>query len=358
MGFPDIRIIDAHVHQWDPFRTPREFGPLAKLYRRLPVPIDIGFRLAPRRDRQFIGDPTAYLRPYLPEDYRRDIAEVPVDTLVHIEVEWSARDPLAKADETAWVARLPFDGRPELGAIVAGAHPAAPRFAEVLDAHLAASPLVCGIRTMVAHHPDPAVRSFTRVESELTTKEFLTGFGALAERAMSFEAWVYSHALPDVAALAQRYPEVPIVLNHLGTPAGVFGPVGKRTGTDPSQRRKLFARWRDDLSELATHANVVAKVSGLTMPILGHPVPPRGTSTPVATLLDRLAPMIEHAVEVFGAGRLLWGSNYPVDKPITNIANSMRTIADAVTGCGGSASDLEQIFRRTAARVYRISSAR
>ncbi|MFI9506626.1 amidohydrolase family protein [Nocardia sp. NPDC052566] len=357
MDFPNIRIIDAHMHQWDPFTTPRDFGPLAKLFRFLPLPIDMAMRLGPRRDIQFAGDPSAYLHPYLPSDYRADAADTPVAAVAHIEVEWAAKEPLAKADETAWVARLPFDdGGPELGAILGSADPAAPGFAAVLDAHLAASPLFCGIRTMVAHHHDPAVRSFTKTESVLTTGEFLDGFAHLAERELGFEAWVYSHALPDVSALARRYPEVPIVLNHLGTPAGIFGAVGKRTGTNPSLRREIFVRWRDDLAELASHANVVAKVSGLMMPILGHPVPRRGTATPVSVLLDRVAPLVEHALDAFGADRLLWGSNYPVDKPITSIANSVRTIAEAITGHGGGATELGQVFHGTAARVYRINS--
>ena len=29
-------IIDSHIHQWDPFTTPREASRLAPLYRRAP----------------------------------------------------------------------------------------------------------------------------------------------------------------------------------------------------------------------------------------------------------------------------------------------------------------------------------
>ncbi|RJO72319.1 hypothetical protein D5S18_24545 [Nocardia panacis] len=357
MNFPDIRIIDAHIHQWDPFTTPREFSAIARAMRVLPLPESAAVRLGRRRDREFVGDPAAFLRPYLPADYRADAAGVPVDTVAHIEVQWAAEDPVAEADETGWVARLPFDREgPELGAIVASADPAEPRFAALLDAHLAASPLVCGIRTMVAHHPDSGVRSFTKVENALTTKEFLAGFGELAERGLSFDAWVYSPALPDVAALAERFPEVPIVLDHLGTPAGIFGRVGRHTGDNPAHRREVFLRWRDDLAALAAHPNVVAKVSGLAMPILGHPIPPRAIPTPVGTLLDRVAPMVHHAMDVFGTNRLLWGSNFPIDKPVTSIANSLRTIATALTDHGANPTDLRHVFHDTAHHTYRITT--
>jgi predicted TIM-barrel fold metal-dependent hydrolase len=209
---------------------------------------------------------------------------------------------------------------------------------------------------MVAHHPDPGVRSFCKTGGALTTKAFLDGFAVLAERGLSFEAWVYSQQIPEVTALAQRYPEVTIVLNHLGTPAGIFGPVGKYTGADPGRRHDLFVRWRDDIATLATHPNVVAKVSGLAMPVLGHPVPVRGNPAPVVQLLDRTAPLLHHAFDVFGAQRLIWGSNYPVDKPITSIANSAQTVVDILADRGGSAAELDQVFRANAQRVYGIDA--
>ncbi|WP_433713745.1 amidohydrolase family protein [Nocardia sp. CA-084685] len=357
MDLSDIRVIDSHIHQWDPFRTPREFSRTAKLLRMLPIPIDGAKRVAPRRDREFVGDPTAYANPYLPANYRADADGVPVESIVHIEVGWTGKGTLARADETKWVAGLPFGGdNPALGAIIGSADPAAPDFALLLDAHRAASTLLRGIRAHVAHHPDSDVRPYASHEGALATKEFLDGFAALAERGLSFEAWVYSHALPDVTALAERYPEVPIVLDHLATPAGIFGPVGKRTGTNPSLRRELFIRWRDDLTALAEKPNVVAKVSGLMMPILGHQVPPRGTPTPVPVLLDRISPLITHAYDVFGADRLLWGSNFPVDKPITTIADSAEVIAAAINNHGGGHDELEKIFRTNAQRTYRIES--
>ncbi|WP_280245300.1 hypothetical protein [Nocardia abscessus] len=107
MDLSEIRIIDAHIHQWDPFTTPRDFSALAKVFRLLPVPVDVAKRLAPRRDREFVGDPVAYLRPYLPFDYRADAGNAPIEVVAHIEVEWSQPGPLGKAGETAWVAGLP-----------------------------------------------------------------------------------------------------------------------------------------------------------------------------------------------------------------------------------------------------------
>ncbi|WP_024802464.1 amidohydrolase [Nocardia sp. BMG51109] len=357
MDLAGMSVVDAHVHQWDPLRTPRDFSTLARAFRYIPVPVDLVARLASRRDREFVGDPDIYVRPYLPADYRTDLGEVPVEALVHMEVQWAGEAPEAKADETRWVASLPLGvDTPALGAIIGSADPAAEGFAALLDAHRSASPLFRGIRTMVTHHPDPDVRSFCTSPGALTEKAFLDGFATLAERGLSFEAWVYSDQLPDVTALARRYPEVTLVLNHLGTPAGIFGPVGRYTGIHPGRRRELFVQWRDDIATLATHPNVVAKLTGLGMPILGHPVPKRGVPTPVPELLDRTAPLLRHVFDVFGTQRLMWGSNYPVDKPITSIANSAQVIVEVLTERGGGAAELQQVFRGNAQRVYGIDA--
>ncbi|UFS95686.1 amidohydrolase family protein [Nocardia huaxiensis] len=349
-----MTVVDAHIHQWDPLTTPREFSGLAKLFKYVPVPIDVAKRLAPRKDREFVGDPAPFVKPYLPADYRADAGEVPVEAIVHIEVEWSGRQLHAQANETRWVESLPFGvDTPALGAIVGAADPAAPGFADLLDAHLSASRRFRGIRTRVEHHPDSGIRQHS-APGALTSHKFLDGFAALVERKLTFDAWVYSQQLPDVTALATRYPDATIVLNHLATPAGIFGPVGKHTGSNPSLRRELFLRWRDDISALAANPNAVAKVSGLMMPILGHPVPPRGMPTPVPELLDRISPMLHHALDAFGADRLIWGSNFPVDKPITSLPNAAMAVATALTDHGADAAALDQVFRLTAQRVYGV----
>lgn len=355
MDLSDLRIIDAHIHQWDPLATPRDFSHLARLFRYLPVPIHLAAKLARRSDREFVGDPTAYAHPYLPADYRADAVGVPVAGVAHIEVDWSNTGPTAKADETRWVASLPFGvDTPRLTAILGSADPAAPGFPELLDAHQTASPLFRGIRTMVAHHPDPGVRQFAPTEDALTSSAFLDGFAELVRRGLVFEAWVYSNQLPQVTGLAKRYPEATIVLDHLATPVGLFGRIGKHTGRTPEDRRDLLLRWQDDLAALAEHPNVVAKVSGLAMPILGHPVPRRGSTTTAPVLLDRIRPLLTHAMDCFGTERLIWGSNSPVDKPITTIADSAQAVGTALTEHGGDRADLARVFGGNAERVYRI----
>jgi len=347
MTLPDgLRIVDPHIHQWDPFTTPKLVSGPAKLVRRLPVLRPVLLKVFPKRDREFVGDPTHVINTYLPTDYRVDAGDLPVESVVHVEAGWADHEDVA--GETAWVAGLPFgtDG-PGLGAVVCHADPREGRVAAVLDRNLAASPLLRGVRCSAAHHPDPGVRDWND-EGLLSNPDFLRGFAAIAERNLSFEAWVYSHQLPQVATLAREYPEATIVLDHYATPVGLVGPRGKATGQTDAARRDLFARWSDDLAEVAACPNVVAKHSGLGMPILGWQGRPG-----FAQYRDTIAPLVTRTHELFGPDRSLWASNFPMDKPIVSLPDTIEALLEIL----GSDADPQKLLRDNARRIYRIGDA-
>ena len=346
-------IVDPHIHQWDPFTTPRVVSREARLFRPLPRVPRVFRYVVPRGDREFIGDPHHILKPYLPDDYRRDTGAVDIASVVHIENSWKGVDGPAFVDETSWVASLPFgqSGAPELGAVVAHVDPRWPDVASVLDAHESVTPLLRGIRCAAANHPDPAVRDHVPEPALLRDSAFLKGFAAVAERDLSCELWIFSHQLPDAVVLAKEFPETTFVLDHYATPVGIFGPRGRSTGRSPEERSSILGRWRDDIADLAQLPNVVAKHSGLGMPVLGgDPARPYDESD-IDLLAERAAPLVQHTQEVFGADRTMWASNYPMDKPVHTIPASILTIRTAL----GSDADLELLLKDVARRVYRIA---
>lgn len=356
-----LRLIDPHIHQWDPYVTPREISLPAKLTRRIPALYAPVTKLVPKADREFIGDAQYVLAPYLPSDYLTDTRAdtgVDVEAIVHIEAAWHGKGPLGSVGETEWIAGLPFGvgGAPVLGGIVVRADPTSGAIGELLDAHLAASDLVRGVRCSGAHHDDPGVRSWTSRAGLLASAEFLRGFASIADRGLSFEAWVYSHQLADVARLAQEYPQTTIVLDHYATPVGLFGPRGRSTGYTAADRAGILARWHDDIAAVAVHPNVVAKHSGLAMPVLGLPVvglpaPPPGSPVPREQLRDAMAPLVTHTAAVFGADRTLWASNFPIDKPNATLPMTAELLVEIL----GPEADQDKLFRANAARVYRIA---
>lgn len=350
-------IIDSHIHQWDPFTTPRSASPLAPMYRKSPrlltalMPVMIS-----KGDRDMIRTPENAARPYLPGNYARDVAGVPqaigapVESVVHVQADWKTKEPLGPADETAWLETLPWgrDGHPDLAGIVGHADPLEPHFAALLDAHAAASERFRGVRAMTTWHPDKGVKRYADAEGLLRSPAFLKGFAALAERDLTFDIYVYSNQLTDVAELAREYPDTTMVLDHFAPLVGWLGPMGRRTGRSKSERTELFHRWRDDISAVASHPNVVAKLSGVAFPMLGMPT----TRWSRADVSTAVAPLVNHTTDVFGPDRLLWGSNFPMDRAITDYPSAVGALADLLSPRGDEL--LRKVFRENAQRVYRV----
>ncbi len=352
---PD-QVVDPHIHQWDPLTTTREVSREARLFRRFErVPRRLN-RLLPRADREFVGDAHHVLKPYLPQVYAEDTGVLPVGTVVHIEAVWPHEPHLETVGETRWLERLPFGtaGLPALGGIVVHVDPRWSDAGAVLDAHAEASDKVRGVRFSAAHHPDPAVRDFADSPSVWAEPAFLDGFSAIAERGLSFELWGYAHQLPDALGLVERHPETTFVLDHFGTPVGALGPRGRHTGRYPHQVREQLAAWREDVSALAQHPNVVAKMSGLGMPVLGGDARPSpvdlGDLGRARELVDAVAPLVRHVHEEFGADRLMWGSNFPMDKPTLTIPATLGVLVEVL----GDDLDLVRLTRDVATRVYRV----
>ena len=308
--------------------------------------------VASRADREFIGHPHHVLKPYLPADHRTDAAEVPVATIVHIESEWQGDARRVVVDETRWLTTLPFgqDGAPALGALVVHVDPRFDDAGAILDEHLEVSPLVRGVRCVAAHHPDPGVRDFADQPHLLSDPAFVKGFAAIAERRLSFEIWCFAHQLPDAFTLAQEYPETTFVLDHYATPVGLLGPRGKTAGRTAQERSTLLAAWREDVAALAALPNVVAKHSGLGMPLLGSNRSRPLAADDVSEMTDQVAPLIRHVHDIFGADRTMWASNFPIDKAELTLPATLRLVTDVL----GSDTDLTKLVRDVARRVYHI----
>ena len=348
----DFAIVDPHIHQWDPRTTPRAVSPLARglgrwpgFYRR------VAKALIPKPVHGFVGG-DSILFPYLPPDYARDSSELGIDTVVHVEAGWHDHSLLGPVGETRWLETLDFEasGR-KLGAIVAHADLCNPRVGETLAAHLQASAKVRGIRHMASHHPDRGVMSWCKAPNLYRDAAFLRGFEQLAQHKLRFDAWVYSHQLPDVVALAQRFPEVPIVLDHLGSPVGAGGPSGG-VGATEQERAGIVGRWRDDLAKLREHKQVFAKLSGIAMPVVGFGFHRRATPPSVAELTETFRPFVGYAIDVFGIERAFFASNFPMDRasaPMTHIFGAYIRLARELGDAAPRA-----LLRDNALRFYSV----
>lgn len=204
-----------------------------------------------------------------------------------------------------------------------------------------------GIRHAGAWDASPDIRvSHTEPPPGLyALPAFREGFAKLAEHGLSFEAWQYHTQIGDVAALADAFPETPIMLDHVGGPLGI-GPYAGR-------RDEVFASWAADIGDLARRPNVWVKLGGLGMATLGFGFQKREVLPSSAELADAWRPYIETCLEAFGTGRGMFESNFPVDSVSCSYGVLWNALKRIAAGC--SADEKAQLFRDNAARFYRLN---
>lgn len=291
-----MRVVDSHLHLWDP---------TVLHYSWLAGALDARYATA-----ELLAAPIA------------DAAEQ-----IAVFVQAAAVEEQA-LDEVRWVDSIaPATG---VVGIVADARLHRPQgLGDHLDA-LAEFDRVVGVRHLLQGEPD----GFTR------TDVFIAGARELADRGLTFDACVRAHQIPDVIALADAVPGLPIVLDHLGKPA---------LGTAAESLRPA-ADWARDLRRLAEHTNVHVKLSGLPAEADG--------------VIDaaRMVPFLDAAAEVFGEDRLMWGSDWPVSSVDTGDAAGdryvsggrdawFRTVRDWAVARG---LDTDRVFWSNALAFYRI----
>lgn len=290
----DGRVIDAHQHFWDleANRYPWLTGDTLVAHR--------------------YGDYSPIKRTYLPADYLRDAAGHDVVGSVYVEAEWDPSDPLG---ETRYVSGLAESrGRPN--AIVAQAwldHDDA-------DVVIAAQASFTRVRS-VRHKPgDPDSAGRTLMSNERLRR----GYASLARHGLHFDLQASWRLLIEAARLARDFPETLMIVNHAGVP-------GDRSS-------ETLRGWSAALETLAELPNVVVKVSGLCEP--GKP-----------WRVEANQPVTDTLHAIFGAGRLMFGSNFPVDGLFISLDGLLRGFKQLV--CAWPHAEQQAFFHDTAARVYR-----
>ena len=356
MNHLDFPIVDAHIHQWDPYHTPHAAALAVKLFGKRPKLLDKVVRLVKSKELiDTIGLTQHITTPYLPEDYKKDLGHYIVDRVVHVEASWHHQKGKGVVEETAFIELLPFQQHDlKLGALIATADPRDSNFKKILKMHKQASPHFRGIRKMASFHEDKGIYAWADEPHLYRNKKFLKGFELLAQYNLSFDAWTYSTQLSDVIALAKQFPETSIVLDHLGTPAGLFGAVGKHTGLTKTARENIFFHWQEDIAELATLPNIYTKMSGLMMPVLGHHFHQKHQLASKEQVFELVHPLITHALQSFGRYRVMFASNFPMDSVSSSLVNIIDAFSDVVAAYDPDA--LEQVFRKNAMQFYRVKS--
>jgi len=319
---PELPIIDPHHHLWD-VRRPEDICGLPK-----------GFDEMVKGWRQKV-----YMLPELLNDVYSGHR---VLYTVYIQV-WSfhradgpqAFRPVGEVEFAQGVAAMCESGlygpaRPAAG-IVGLCDPADPCVQEVLQTMRTVSRNFRGIRIPIANMTD------------LETPQFLRGMSVLQNWGLSCDIFLRDVTeLPKVAALARRYPDTTIVVDHMGSHIGPrLGEVG-------------LQKWRIDLAEVAACPNTICKVGGAQMPKCGFGFEARELPVSSEEMCDLVLPYYGYAIDCFSPQRCMFESNFPVDRASVSyrtLWNTFKRIALAKQLC---AADKFALFYGTAARVYRL----
>jgi L-fuconolactonase len=230
------------------------------------------------------------------------------------------------------------------GADLALGHAVAPVLEKMLEV---SGGRLRGIRNPLAWHESEAVRSSPVVPPPdlMQRRSFVDGVRTLAKYDLSLDVWLYHTQLDALYDLAVQAPDVTIVIDHFGGPLGVGPYAGKRADV----RRD----WLAALRRLASLPNTRIKLGGAGLTVFGFDFAAAERPPSSTDLATAWAPMFETCVELFGAQRSMFESNFPVDKGMV----SYMVLWNAFKRLAGRASPAERtaLFSQTAALTYGLN---
>ncbi|MFW8635611.1 amidohydrolase family protein [Cribrihabitans pelagius] len=285
--------IDAHHHLWD--------------LKAVHYP----WLMAKGADR-FFGNPAPIQRDYLLEEFRAEAAAEGIAASVHIQV--GAEDALAEA---RWVQAVADENPDWPLAQVVFCDLTAPDLAAQLDA-FQALPTVRGVRQIVGRAPGEDARTGTN--ALLDDPRFLAGLQEAGRRGLSFDLQLIPELMEKTARVLAQAPQTRVALCHAGSPH--------------DRSTEGLRAWAAQLKHLSRLPQAACKLSGLGM--FEH----NWTAASIR-------PIVGTCLAQFGAERVMFGSNFPVDK----LYSDYRTLAQACRELVPEEAH-RAVFRGTAARFY------
>ena len=253
-----LPIIDCHQHLWDlkKFKLPwlTEGPPLGK---------------------SFVMD-----------DYLQATQGLNIVKSIYMEVDVAPEQQQAEADHLIEICQ---SGKfPTIAAVISG-RPAADNFSKYIRP-FKGSPYIKGLRQVL--HAESAQPGLC------ITKEFVAGIQLLGELGLSFDLCMRPKELVDGAKLADLCPHTRFILDHCGNgDVKAFLPEKRRAGKPADHDAE---QWKKDLALVASKQNVICKISGII------------ARAPKDWSADDLAPIVNHCLDSFGPGRVIFGSDWPV----------------------------------------------
>ena len=244
---------------------------------------------------------------YWIKDYLAEIRFANVPKAIHVQAAVNTPDPVI---ETEWLqAFADQTGYPQ--GIVAECHLARPDAPEVLDRHLR----FANVR---------GIRNFGEGRYLVDTA-WRRGFAELGPRDLVSCIDTRIELADDIFDLARAFPETAICIDHCAIPM--------------ARDSAYFRLWRAAMDVMAKAPNVTMKISGL------------GMRDPVWTVAS-IRPYVLGSIEAFGTDRVVFGTNWPVDRMFSSYPDLIDAYAEIISPF--SAEEQTAMFSGNAERLFRI----
>jgi len=244
---------------------------------------------------------------YWIDDYLAEVRFSNVRKAIHVQAALGSPDPV---DETKWLqAFADRTGFPQ--GIVAECHLADSDAESVLEQHMQ----YANVR---------GVRDFGKGDY-LVDSAWREGFKFLRQHNLVACIDTRIQLFDGLIDLAAKFPDTLICVDHCAIP-------GARDAA-------YFKLWSAAVRKLSRVDNIVMKISGLGM------MDPRWT-------IDSLRPWVLECIEAFGVKRVVFGSNWPVDRLFSSYPDLINAYARIIADF--STDEQIQMFSRNAETLFRI----
>ncbi len=201
-----------------------------------------------------------------------------------------------------------------------------------------------GVRISTGWHEDSRVGNVAQEPRSLLDPRVNDAVSVLKNLGISLDCWLYHTQLDEVAQLADRHPELTIILNHVGSP--ILG------GPYRGKSDQVFRVWKAAVQSVSERQNVFVKLGAMPIRLSDYQgdrtLPPCSEEVAAAW-----RPWMDTCIEAFGPSRAMYESNFPVQKRWCSYQvcwNAFKRIS-----AGASPSEKTDLFSGAAARAYRMT---
>ena len=301
MSQDNQKIIDAHHHLWDPKNK--------------------------KYDWLLLKENEVLNKVYLYNEFNEDIANLNLIKSVHVQADINLSDTIF---ETKWLQECSdndqhLNNRKLPNAIIGYADFLDNKIEYTLNDHLKYSNFR-GIRQILNYDKNNKEASHALIDY-LKEDLWIKNFGLLKKYDLVFDLSILLNQTEDAEKIINKYDTTLFIINHTLSPLNI--------------NKENIDLWSNKLKILSKYDNVCIKLSGFG-------------EFNTNWNLDSIKPLILYSIDSFGTNRCMFGSNFPVDKFLSNASYEDFWRAYLKITKDFSKDEIDNLFYKNAEKFYKI----